>query len=121
MPYFPQPLSRTRAPRVRVPNEESIRFDLGGRLVSAVLHKLSLTGGLAEFNGTISGVTIAEAKLNTSAGPVNALVEFLPRRKKDGITAAYPFRFIALGDQDYERLSATLQVMRRQGLGEGTV
>jgi len=71
--------------------------------------------------GTISGVTIAEAKLNTSSGPVNALVEFLPRRKKEGITAAYPFRFIALGDQDYERLSATLQVMRKQGLGEGTV
>jgi hypothetical protein len=119
MPHFPQPLSRTRAPRVRVPNEESIRFDLGGRLVSAVLHKLSLTGGLAEFNGTIGGVTIAEARLNTSAGPVSALVEFLPRRKKDGATSAYPFRFIALGDQDYERLSTTLQLMRKHGLGDG--
>jgi len=121
MPHFPQTLSRTRAPRVRVPNDESIRFDLGGRMVSAVLHKLSLTGGLAEFQGTINGVTIAEARLNTSSGPVSALVEFLPRRKKDGATAAYPFRFIALGDQDYERLSNTLQLMRKQGLGDSTV
>lgn len=123
MPHFPQTSSRTRAPRVRVPNDESIRFDLGGRLVSAVLHKLSLTGGLAEFEGTISGVTIAEARLNTATGPVSALVEFLPRpKKKDGATSsAYPFRFIALGDQDYERLSHTLQLMRKKGLGDSTL
>jgi hypothetical protein len=91
-------------------------------MVSAVLHKLSLTGGLAEFEVAISGVTIAEARLNTASGPVSALVEFLPQRsKKDGTVHTHPFRFIALGDQDYERLSSTLQTMRKMGLGDSTL
>src|SRR5215831_7902152 len=49
MSHFPKSQSKARSPRVRVPNEEPIRFNLDGRLVSAILHKISLTGGLAEF------------------------------------------------------------------------
>src|SRR5579859_7302955 len=100
MAYFPQLQSKTRSPRVRVPNSESIRFNLGGRQVLAVLQKISLTGGLAEFN--------------TSAGQVSGLVEFLP--SPDG-TETYPFRFIALSDQDHERLSSTIKMMQQQGYG----
>lgn len=114
MPYFPQTQTKTRSPRVRVPNSESIRFNLGGRQVSAVLQKISLTGGLAEFTSSIGSATIAEARLNTISGQVNGLVEFLP--SPDG-TATYPFRFIALSDEDYERLSSTIKVMQQQGFG----
>ena len=113
MPHFPQTQTKTRSPRVRVPNSESIRFNLGGRQVSAVLQKISLTGGLAEFTASIGSATIAEAKLNTISGKVNGLVEFLP--SPDG--TAYPFRFIALSDDDYERLSSTIKVMQQQGFG----
>ncbi|HZU33748.1 MAG TPA: hypothetical protein VFB79_21720 [Candidatus Angelobacter sp.] len=113
MPHFPQLQSKTRSPRVRVPNSESIRFNLGGRQVSAVLQRISLTGGLAEFSSSIGSATIAEAKMNTLAGPVSGLVEFLPAQ--GGST--YPFRFIALSDQDYERLNSTLKHMRKQGYG----
>ena len=76
MPHFPQTLSKTRSPRVRVPNSEMIRFNLGGQQVSAVLQKISLTGGLAEFSHSIGSATIAEAKLNTISGQVSGLVEF---------------------------------------------
>ena len=80
MPHFPQmeTQTKTRSPRVRVPNNESIRFNLGGHQVSAVLQKISLTGGLAQFTGSIGSATIAEAKVNTLSGPVSGLVEFLP-------------------------------------------
>jgi hypothetical protein len=117
MPHFPQTESqtKTRSPRVRVPNNESIRFNLGGHQVSAVLQKISLTGGLAQFTGSIGSATIAEAKVNTLSGPVSGLVEFLPAQVG---SCTYPFRFIALSDQDYERLSSTLQYMRSQGLGD---
>jgi hypothetical protein len=54
--------------------------------------------------------------LNTASGPVTALVEFLQPAKD--ASRARPFRFIALDDRDYERLSATLLTMRRQGLEE---
>ena len=44
-----------------------------------MLQKISLTGGLAQFTGSILGsATIAEAKVNTLSGPVSGLVEFLP-------------------------------------------
>ena len=114
MPYFPQAENKTRAPRVRVPNNESIRFNLGGRQVQAVLQKISLTGGLAQFTGTIGSATLAEMKLNTIAGQVSGLVEFLP--PPDG-TPTYPFRFIALSDEDFARLSSTIKVMQQQGFG----
>jgi hypothetical protein len=115
MPHYPQTQTKTRSPRFRVPNNESIRFNLGGRQVSAVLQKISLTGGLAEFPKSIGSATIAEAKVNTLSGPVSGLVEFLPAQAGSSI---YPFRFIALSDQDYERLNATLQYMRKQGFGD---
>jgi hypothetical protein len=117
MPHFPQVQTKTRSPRVRVPNEESIRFDIGGHVVSAVLRKISLTGGLAEFTGSLGNVTIAEARLSTASGPVNGLVEFMRPQKKAGPNI-YPFRFIALSDADHRRLHATLQAMRKLGLGE---
>jgi hypothetical protein len=118
MPHFPQTQTKKRSPRVRVPNEEPVRFDIGGHLVTAVLHRLSLTGGLAEFSTTLgSEVSIAEIRLTTANGPVTGLVEFLrPQDKKSPRT--YPFRFIALGDADYRRLDATLRLMRTKGLGE---
>jgi hypothetical protein len=117
MAQFPQSQSKTRSPRFRIPNQGSIRFNLGEHYVQAVLHRLSMTGGLAEFNGSIGEVTIAEAKLNTPAGIVSGLVEFLRPQKNTG-PAARAFRFIALGDGDYKRLNATLELMRRKGYEE---
>lgn len=115
MAHFPQ-LSRTRSPRVRVPNPESISFNLGATQAKATLRKLSLTGGLAEFETPVGEVSLAEVVLNTASGPVTALVEFLQLAKEP--SRSRPFRFIALDDRDYERLHATLSTMRRQGLEE---
>jgi hypothetical protein len=117
MPHFPQSHDKKRSPRVRVPNQETIRFNMDGRLVPAVLHKLSLTGGLAEFTGSLGEVTIAEALLTTSSGPVRGLVEFMRAQSKN-TPRTYPFRFIALSDGDYQRLNSTLLQMRKLGLGE---
>ncbi|HKD81413.1 MAG TPA: hypothetical protein VKH81_17090 [Candidatus Angelobacter sp.] len=113
MPHYPQAQPK-RSPRIRVPNSESIRFNLGGRQVSAVLQKISLTGGLAQFTTSIGSATIAEAKLNTISGQVSGLVEFLP--SPDG-SATYPFRFIALSNEDSARLNNTIKVMQQQGYG----
>jgi hypothetical protein len=116
MAHFPQP-TRTRSPRVRVPDPESVNFNLGEIQVPAKLHKLSLTGGLVEFEAQVGEVSLAEVVLNTASGPISALVEFLQAPAK-GVRRARPFRFIALDDRDYERLNATLLAMRRQGLEE---
>jgi hypothetical protein len=73
MPHFPQAHAKARSPRVRVPNEETIRFDIGGHLVRAILQKISMRTGLAEFTGLLGDVIIAEAKINTESGPVCGL------------------------------------------------
>src|SRR5262249_15118629 len=106
-----------RSPRVRVPNQEKMRFNIDGRLVPAVLHKISLTGGLAEFSGPLGEMTFAEAMIDTASGPVKGLVEFLTKQKKAG-AHTYAFRFVALSDGDYKRLNATLALMRKLGLSE---
>jgi len=116
MPHFPQALSRTRSPRVRVPGGESVNFRIGNRQISATLRKLSMTGGLVEFPVGLGDIPLAEVVINTVSGPIKALVEFLKPRH-DGDTAR-PFRMVALDDHDYERLSATLKTMRSQGQAE---
>lgn len=113
MAHFPQTHSRVRAPRVRIPSNESVNFNLGGRKVSATLHQLSLTGGLAQFHDHVEELLLAEVVLTTVSGPVSALVEFLDPQIR-GDFAPRPFRFIALDDSDFKRLAATLQAMRKQ-------
>jgi hypothetical protein len=117
MAHFPQPHSRVRAPRVRIPSNEPIKFSLGSGHVSASLHRLSLTGGLVQFHDQIGELSLAEVVLTTDSGPVKALVEFLGKAK-DGSSRA--FRFIALDDPDFNRLVAVLQALRKQGLGENS-
>jgi hypothetical protein len=117
MPHFPHAQTKARSPRVRVPNQERIRFNIDGKLVPAVLRKISMTGGLVEFQGTLGEVSIAEAMIETASGQVRGLVEFLRAPKKLN-SHSYGFRFIALSDADYKRLQATLTLMRKLGLGE---
>jgi len=85
-------------------------------MVSAVLRKLSMTGGLAEFPGSLGEISIAEAQLTTACGPVRGLVEILRSQSRN--IHSYPFRFIALGDYDYQRLQATLLLMQKRGLAD---
>jgi len=117
MAHFPQPHNRVRAPRVRVPNNESVKFNLGGRQVNATLSRLSMTGGLVQFNSQIGDLGLAEVALTTSTGQVKALVEFLKPQAKE-TPQLRPFRFVALDDPDYQRLAATLQLMTKQGFAE---
>jgi len=116
MAYFPQH-TRTRSPRVRIPNDEQVRFNIGGHFVPATLQKISMTGGLAEFKAGGSQSGLAEIHLTTISGPVRGLVEFLARQKRQS-SQARAFRFIALSNADFNRLNSTLRIMRQKGLGE---
>ncbi|HKF22801.1 MAG TPA: hypothetical protein VKE93_14620 [Candidatus Angelobacter sp.] len=88
-----------------------------GRLIPAVLRKLSMTGGLADFPSALGEATIAEAQLSTACGLVRGLVEIL-RAQNRNTPHTYPFRFIALADGDYQRLQTTLLIMQKRGLAD---
>lgn len=115
MAHFPVTSTHTRAPRVRIPNDERITLNLGEKRAFATLRTLSLTGGLVEFPAPID-VTLAEVVLMTISGPVKALVEFMQAQKKSR-PGSRPFRFIAIDDNDYQRLNSTVQLMIKQGFG----
>ena len=116
MAHFPQPHPSVRAPRVRVPNSESVNFSLEGKRVPAVLREISITGGLAQLNGAVHEGTLAELQMQSKSGPITGLVELLrPATRPFG--KVQPFRFVALGEQDHERLASVLQQMIAQGYG----
>ena len=117
MAHFPQMRTKVRAPRVRVPNEEPVSFNIQDKRITATLQKISLTGGLAKFNKDPGRLNLAEIRLDTLAGPVRGLVEFLPAIKQRNVYGL-PFRFIALDEVDQARLKKTLHLMRQQGFGE---
>ena len=114
MAHFPTPHGKTRAPRISVPSDGAVTFNLGRGLVTATLRSLSTTGGLAEFSGNIGAVPLAEMALDTPSGPVKGLVEFLnpPKNEKP---SCRPFRFIAIDEDDYRRLRATVQKISAKG------
>ena len=106
-----------RAPRMRVPNNELVKFNLGCRHVFAILVRLSMTGGLVQFKQPMADLALAEADLTMTSGPVNALVEFL-KPQPVGIANSRAFRFVAMDDADFTRLATTLQAMTKQGWTE---
>lgn len=102
---------------MRVPSNEPVKFNLGNGEFSARLHRLSLTGGLVQFERAVGELSLAEVVLTTQSGPVKALVQFL-KPQIEGNSPPRPFRFVALDDPDFHRLAGTIQEMRRRGLGE---
>ena len=116
MAHFPQPHASVRAPRVRVPNSESVSFSVDGKRVPAVLHEISITGGLAQFSGPVRAGTLAELHMRSKSGPISGLVEML-RPDTRASRKMQPFRFVALDEKDHERLSSVLRQMIAQGHG----
>ncbi len=116
MAHFPQPHPSVRAARIRVPNSESVSFSLEGRRVPAVLHEISATGGLVQLNTTVREGTLAELRMQSKSGPITGLVELLrPAKRQSG--KVQPFRFVALDEQDHERLVLVLKQMIVLGYG----
>jgi hypothetical protein len=116
MAHFPQSLKGVRAPRVRVPQDELVHFTVEGVRVQAVLQKISTTGGLARFNSKVGGGTLAEIAIPTKAGRVQGLVEMFPPVSEAAGNQA--FRFIALSDEDHQRLASIVSLMRKQGFAD---
>jgi len=102
---------RARAPRVRVPNNEAVRFVVEGKSFVGHLHTISITGGVASTAGPVKEGTFADISLQTALGKVTGAIEFLRPHK-----AGHAFRFVYLDSKDQERLSSTLLLMRKQGL-----
>jgi len=116
MAHFPQPQRNVRAPRVRVPEAEPVVFMAENSRIPALLQNLSTTGGSARLSRQFSPGALAELQMHTPSGPIHALVEILDTATAPG--AGQPFRFVALGDEDQERLWKAVAKLQRRGYSE---
>ena len=119
---MPQKLQRrrkgTRAPRIRVPNNERALFTVDNHKFVGVIQRLSLTGGSAVLSKRpIPQGTLAEMRLNTVFGKVTAQIEFR-HSGADGIPLAQALRFVDMDDVSSERFSAAARQMERAGFGD---
>jgi len=80
------------------------------------LQKISTTGGLAQFANRLGAGTLAEIAIPTKAGRVQGLVELLAPTSAGATNQA--FRFIALSDEDHQRLASVISLMRKQGYSD---
>ena len=104
---------RARAPRVRVPNNEPVRFVVDGKPLVGYLHTISITGGLASTTKPVREGQFADIDMQTALGKVSAAIEFLHPWEE-----GHAFRFDCLDGKNQERLDSTLSLMRKQGLAK---
>lgn len=91
--------------------KEEVKFSLDGKQIPAVLLALSTTGGLAQLPNTVHSGDLAELQIRSKSGPITALVELLSPMKGSSGTLR-PFRFVALADEDQERLASAIKRMQ---------
>jgi hypothetical protein len=107
---------RNRAPRVTIPNHEHAVIIIGGKELSGALCKLSINGGSVRLPRPIGESTLAEIRLETTSGDIESAIQFL----KAGTPGVQGFRFIQLDPGTRRQLASAIEIMRKQGFGEGS-
>jgi len=72
-------------------------------MVRGDLHVVSATGGRARTPKPVVAGLVVELMMGTPAGPVRGIVEMLKARQMIH-GWVQPFRFLAMDDEDYEKL-----------------
>jgi hypothetical protein len=108
----------SRAPRIRVPNNERALFVVDTEKFVGVVQRLSLTGGSTILSrGPVPQGTVGKIGLNTVFGRVTAHIEFL-HSGAEGIPLAQAFRFLRMDEVSTRRFTAAVDKMRSAGFSE---
>lgn len=108
MAHFPQVVASTRSPRVSLQRPIPIDFRNENGMVRGDLHVVSATGGRARCPKPVVAGSVVELMMGTPEGPVRGIVEMLKARQMIH-GWVQPFKFIALNDEDYDRLKKVMQ------------
>jgi hypothetical protein len=109
MAHFPQTNTFVRAPRINFRRPLSIDFCLDQKnMVRGDLHVVSATGGRAQTAKPVPEGCLAELRIGSESGMIRGIAEMLPGRQTIH-GWLQPFRFVALGDDDYDSLRKVLK------------
>jgi hypothetical protein len=118
VPPKPDKSRKSRAPRIRVPNNERAVFAIEEQKFVGVIQRLSMTGGSAVLSkGLIPRGTMGIMTLGTVYGKVTAQIEFL-QTGADGIPLAQAFRFLAMDDDSSRKFAAAAKQMEKEGFSD---
>jgi hypothetical protein len=113
-----KPRKYTRAPRIRVPNNERALFTVEAQNFVGVVVRLSLTGGSAIVSkGPLPHGTLGRIGLNTVFGKVSGEIQFL-QGGAEGIALAQAFRFIGMDSVSSRRYTAAIEQMQKAGFSD---
>jgi hypothetical protein len=86
----------------------SIDFRVDERgIVRGHLYVVSSTGGRAQTAKPVNAGTLVELKIGSQVGTIRGIAEMLPGYQT--INGYFqPFKFVALGDEDYDSLKKVL-------------
>jgi hypothetical protein len=87
----------------------------GGQRASAKLQSISVTGGLLQLQHELAAGDFVEIAFHTQSGAIHGMAEMLHPARKFQSACYQPFRFIALGDEDHERLRMALEAAMDRG------
>lgn len=110
--------SGPRAPRVTVPNRESVSIAVDrGPAVIGTMCRLSTTGGSIRLNKFFAEGSLAEITLDTMSGKMSSPIQFL-RCGVDGVPTAQAFSFVHMDPSDRAALAKIIDGLRAEGFGE---
>jgi hypothetical protein len=109
MSHFPQSNVNQRSPRVQLHGSVAAAVMAeGGERASAKLQSISVTGGLLQLQHELAAGDFVEIAFQTPSGAIHGMAEMLHPARKFQSVCYQAFRFIALGDEDHERLRQAL-------------
>jgi hypothetical protein len=116
MSHFPQSNVNQRSPRVQLHGSvaAAVMAD-GGQRASAKLQSISATGGLLQLQHELVAGDFVEIAFHTQTGAIHGMAEMLHPARKFQTACYQPFRFVALGDEDHERLRMALEAAKDRG------
>ena len=80
----------------------------GGQRARAKLQSISITGGLLRLQHELSTGDFVEIAFQTPSGAIHGMAEMLHPTRRVQSECLQPFRFIALGDDDHNKLRMAL-------------
>jgi hypothetical protein len=108
----------TRAPRIRVPNNERALFTVEAVRSVGTLQRLSHTGGSVILaKGPVPPGTQAQIDFTTVLGKVTAQIQFL-KTGAEGIPLAQGFRFLDMDQRSSRRFTAAIEQMQGAGFSD---
>jgi hypothetical protein len=109
MTHYPQTNPTHRATRIQLATTPALVKLGDGQKAKGNIHMVSTTGGLLQLARELSEGDFVEVAFQTQSGNVQGMAEMLnPVRKGQG-SVFQAFRFVALGDEDHNKLRRVVE------------